>query len=615
MMLELRHIYKRYEFQKVLDDVNISFPQCGLISIVGPSGCGKSTLLHIIGGVDKDFQGDILYEGKNMKYHFFRYRHHVSFIFQQFHLIMWLSVKQNITLPRYFQKTLQKKTTLNIQAFENLHMTSLSLGQRQRIAYLRAQFQQSEILLCDEPTGSLDPMHAREVMQLLKEESKHRLVILVSHDLHLVEEFSDEIYEMRDGRIVQHRVIHQKTFESISKKHHRRVLFPHLKMTIMSLMSHKGRFFQLVFGLTISLICIVLTLTMSRGLKSQIENYIYTLVPSSSISFQAKNHQSLSLDITQQLTSLEAITRCQLYLDDYECLGIGFHKEHYQQSQTLFIGDDTAPYDDLKLDLGRMPENVNEVILSLSTAKHLCHQEDVSSLLNQTIYAWYKHDLEVKAISYQIVGISHNTTTFDTLYQQQNAYITLLQEVYQIDSLNSQLGLLYVHPRFTRSEIIKQLEHDYPQYQFMEVGASTTQNVNQTMDRIQYILICFSFLAILSSLFLIGEVMFLNVLQKKKDLAIMRCFGATKLDLICIILNESLLITSSAQIMTTLIYQALLKAVNAFIENELLTKQLIFSFDTDLLLIVYSLSFLLILISQLPPFIYVLKLNTVDALK
>ena len=160
-MLEVQHISKRYHYQKVLDDICMCFPTSGIVAIVGPSGCGKTTLLHILGGIDTDFQGDILWKNKSVKHHLTRYRrHHVSFIFQQFHLIMWLSVKQNISLPRFFHKQEKASLSLALETLKNQSLHSLSLGQRQRLAYLRSHYHRSDILLCDEPTGSLDPnMH------------------------------------------------------------------------------------------------------------------------------------------------------------------------------------------------------------------------------------------------------------------------------------------------------------------------------------------------------------------------------------------------------------------------------------------------------------------------
>ena len=610
-MLQIIHITKRYHYQKVLDDVSLDLPKTGMIAIVGPSGCGKSTLLHIIGGIDQDFQGDIKWQGRSVKKRLSHYsQKHVGFIFQQFHLIMWLSVHQNITMSQFFRNGGGEKN-LDIDDFQNLKMSSLSLGQRQRIAYLRAYYQQNDILLCDEPTGSLDPGHADEVMNLLREESKHRLVIIVSHDLKLVERYCDEMYTMYDGKIERHQCFHASQLTQSKTISHHRKIFPLLQLSWMSLKSHKGRSLQLIFGLTISFLCIVMTLTMSRGLETQIQNYIYSLIPSSCISFQAHNHQSLTLNFVKELQSQPSITRTQLYLQEYEFLGIGFVGERYQDSQVLFIGDDASPYQDIQLDMGQYPQEDHEIIVSLST------DENLSTLLNKKVYAWYQYQNEVKSIAYQVVGITNQTTALDTLYQRENAYIYLLKDVYQFDEKNvkSDLGMIYIHKDYQRSEIIKELKKQYPEYKFLEVGATTTQNISQSMQQVRVVLMIFSGLAILSSLFLIGEVMFLNVVQKKKDFAILICFGARRWHLLKIVLFESLEIVLSAQIICAGVYYQLLSLVNAMSQEVLLNNHLTLSFDYELLLLVYGVSFILVFISQLPPLLYVFRLNTIAALK
>lgn len=519
-------------------------------------------------------------------------------------------------MSQFFQRG-GGEENLDIDDFQNLKMSSLSLGQRQRIAYLRACYQPSDILLCDEPTGSLDPVHADEVMNLLKEESKRRLVIVVSHDLKLVERYSDEIYTMCDGKIESHQCFRHTplTQNKIVSRHKK--IFPLLRLSWMSLKSHKGRSLQLIFGLTISFLCIIMTLTMSRGLETQIQNYIYSLIPSSCISFQAHNHQSLTLDFVNELQSQPSITRTQLYLQEYEFLGIGFVGERYQDSQVLFIGDDASPYQDIQLDMGQYPQEDHEIIVSLSTAQHLCKDESLSTLLNKKVYAWYQYQNEVKSIAYQVVGITNQTTALDTLYQRENAYIHLLKDVYQFDEkdIQSDLGMIYIHKDYQRSEIIKELKKQYPDYKFLEVGATTTQNISQSMQQVRVVLMIFSGLAILSSLFLIGEVMFLNVIQKKKDFAILICFGARRWHLLKIVLFESLEIVLSAQMICTGLYYQLLSLVNVMSQELLLNNHLTLSFDYELLLFVYSASFLLVFISQLPPLLYVFRLNTIAALK
>lgn len=617
-MLKLSHISKRYQYQKVLDDICLEMPDCGMMGIVGASGCGKSTLLHIIGGIDRDFQGNIIFNGKYVKRHLSNYRRkHVSFIFQNFHLIQWLTVHQNIRLSHYFQKLSNTEIRLNIEEFKELNMPSLSHGQRQRIAYLRSQYQQADILLCDEPTGSLDSEHAVEVMKLLKEESQYRLVILVSHNHELVQQYCDEIYTITDGQITGHQIIHEcQKIEKISKKPYH-LPFSKLSLSFMSLLSHKSRSLQLIFGLTLSFLCIVLTLTMSQGLEKQIQDYIYSLVPASSISFQNQSKQSISQQTYNQLKTYESISRVQLFLDDYENLGISFHLERYQESQVLFIGDDASPYLNMQLKYGNYPQDDQDILLSLSTAKHLWQKEDLSSLIGQTVYSWYQHDNQVKPVTLKIVGITDQSTTLDTLYQKENAYIHLLKDIYQYDEnqVKKTLGLVYIQPEYQRSDIIAQLKKDLPEYKFIEVGASTSKNVTDTMKQVRIVLIVFSILAILSSLFLIGEVMFLNVVQKKKDLAIMKCFGANSFDLLRIVLYESLEIILFSQLMCTLLYWQIIHLVNQFVQELLLNDTFSFAFNYQILLIVYGLSYGLVFISQLPPLFYVLKMNTVMHLK
>ena len=615
-MLELKHISKRYQYQKVLDDIDMVLPECGFVSLIGPSGCGKSTLLNIIGGIDSQFSGQIFYNQKNVNRHLSRYRKkHISFLFQNFHLISWLSVGHNIHLSRFFHSQNISSNQLDTSGFEKLKINALSLGQRQRIAYLRAQKVHSDILLCDEPTGSLDEKTAKQVMQLLKEESKHRLVIMVSHNEDLVQQYSDEIYQMEDGRIINHQVLHQCHFVTTSQSKQRKYPLSQLYLSLLSLKSHRLRSIQLIFALTISLLCIILTLTMSRGVEKQIEDYIYSLVPQSSISFQSTHHQSLDQDIVKQMKQNTAIERVHLYLKDYECLGISFQKEHYEESTSLFIGDDSLPYEQLSLKKGHYPTEKNQILVSLSTAQHLCQNANLSTLLNHKVYAWYKHDLKVDAIEYEIVGITKQVTTIDTLYQQENAYIDLLKETYQLETLESQLGLIFVDKHHSRQDVIHDLKKAYNEYEFKEVGASTISQISQKMKQFQIILGIFSLLAILSSLFLIGEVMFLNVIQKKKDLAIMKCYGASSFQVMMIVLLEAIDIVFFSEIIATFLYRGALLLVNQWIQEQLLLEGMTFSFDYQLVVMVYVLVEILVLFVQIFPLFYVFRLNIANTLK
>lgn len=614
-MLKLEHIYKRYDFTKVLDDICMELPSCGLISIIGPSGCGKTTLLQIIGGIDSDFQGEIYYNQKKVKHYLHRYRkYHISFLFQRFHLLMWLNVKSNIFLSRYFHFQYKKDYKLDIQDFENFDMTALSFGQRQRIAYLRAYMQKGNILLCDEPTGSLDEENKRVLMNLLKEESKSRLVIMVSHDQELIEDYSDEIYMMNDGKIIDHRIINSCQLVEVFQSKQAKYPFSCLQMAYASFLSHRKRSIQMIFGLTLSFVCILTTLSLSQGLEKQIKDYIYTIVPSSGISFQKQDKQNIDKDLINQLHHSQDISRIHFYLDHYENMGLSFQKKRYEESKTLFISDDSSPYQYLQLKYGTYPKNDQEIILSLSTAKHLLNDTDVTKCLNKKVYSWYKKDKRMYPIEFLIVGVSTNTTTFDTFYQRENAYIHLLEKQEDFDSL-SRLGMIYVKPHKDRHTVFTQLQKDYKQLRFQEVGETTSKHVSDTMDKVEMILMIFSFLAMISSVFLIGEVMFLNVVQKKKDLAIMRCFGATSFDTLKIVFYEAGMIVLGAQIFGCLLYVMLLTGFNEVAKNILMSQTTLFHIQGEVIIKVCLSGWMISLLSQLIPLIYVYHFNTIDALK
>lgn len=615
-MLELKHIHKRYNCQKVLDDISLIFPDVGMIGIIGPSGCGKSTLLNIIGGIDKDFSGDLLYNGQSVKKHLTRYRQiHVSFIFQQLHLIHWLSVFNNIQLSQYFHKQNDQNVKMDISQFKNLKISSLSFGQRQKVSYLRACYYNKDILLCDEPTGSLDSQNAQTLMELLKQESKYKLVIIVSHNFDLIKEFCDEIHEIKDGRLINHIKQSQQLFPYINQTYQQtKKIFPFLSLAWFSLLANKKRTFQMIMGFSLSLLCVLITLTMGQSLEIKINDYIYSLIPPSSISVQSVQ-QSFDDTFIKEVEKLDGVNRIQLFLDDYEQLGIGFVKERYQESQTLFISDDTAPYEHLPLKYGHFPTQKNEILVSQSTAQHLCSKSNFKELLGKKVYAWYKHKNEVNSISYYVVGITQNMTTVDTIYQQPNAYIDLLQKEKIMKDMKSHTGIIFVEQDRDRSIVLKQLMRKYPQYKFIETGTSTIKQVSSMMIKIKIVLWIFSSLAMLSSLFLIGEVMFFNVFQKKKDFAIMQCFGARLFDFIRMILCESLIIVGVSLGLVFLTYIQIIHIFNSILKAIAIYESIVLSVDISLFFVITFLSFVLVCISQIAPVIYITRLNTVNALK
>ena len=224
--LILRNISKKYLVNKSVDfyaltNINLSFAGVGLHAIIGKSGSGKSTLLNLIGGLDTPNSGNIYLNqnryGNKHKDQF--YKNDVGIVFQQYHLLEDRSVLYNVALPLLIKGVNKKEAYVKAREylrFINLSpdlyeqkCSLLSGGEKQRVAIARAIIKNPTVLLCDEPTGALDSANSIIVLELLKKISKDRLVIIVSHNLPLVEQYSDRIIELSDGKIVFDKVINQ----------------------------------------------------------------------------------------------------------------------------------------------------------------------------------------------------------------------------------------------------------------------------------------------------------------------------------------------------------------------------------------------------------------------
>ena len=220
-MIKVENVIKKYGKSQqtiALKGINLVFPDKGLISILGPSGCGKSTLLNLLGLLDKPTEGDILIDGistKNLnatKKDSLR-NETIGFIFQSYHLIPTLSLINNVVLPLEIDNK-DKRNVANEKAVEllkkfglgdliNKKTNDLSGGQKQRVAICRALINNPKIILADEPTGALDSENSEEVLKILKEISKERLVILVTHNNEQALTYSDRIITLKDGTVIK----------------------------------------------------------------------------------------------------------------------------------------------------------------------------------------------------------------------------------------------------------------------------------------------------------------------------------------------------------------------------------------------------------------------------
>lgn len=295
-MIELKNVSKTYKSKKAtnttaLKDIYIKFPEKGLVFILGKSGSGKSTLLNILGGLDKYDSGDLIINGKSTKNFtakdFDAYRNtHIGFIFQDFNLLENYSIEKNISLSLELKNEKVDKSKIEdtlkivgLEGFEKRKTNELSGGQKQRVAIARALIKNPNVILADEPTGNLDSVTGKQIFELLKELSKEKLVVIVSHDNENAQKYADRIIELKDGNIIsdtekeQEKLQNTETFNLISAK----LPFKYsLKMGLGNLVHKKIKLFFTILLTAFAVTC--LGVMISATSFNMTEEHIKTLV-------------------------------------------------------------------------------------------------------------------------------------------------------------------------------------------------------------------------------------------------------------------------------------------------------------------------------------------------
>ena len=317
-MLELKKISKIYETesfkQKALDNVSISFRKNEFVSILGPSGSGKTTLLNIVGGLDNYTSGDLIINGVSTKKYNDRdwdtYRNHkVGFVFQSYNLIPHQSIISNVELALTLSgvsKTERKKRAkkaleeVGLSNHMNKKPNQLSGGQMQRVAIARALVNNPDILLADEPTGALDSKTSTQIMELLKAVAKDRLVIMVTHNAELAEEYSTRIIDLRDGVIMgDTNPCNLKDEKEENKKKTKKTsmsFMTALSLSLNNLMTKKGRTILTAFAGSIGIIGIALILSLSNGVQRYIDR-----VQEETLTSYPLTIESSSVDLTAMM--------------------------------------------------------------------------------------------------------------------------------------------------------------------------------------------------------------------------------------------------------------------------------------------------------------------------
>lgn len=335
-MLELNKIVKNYTVGDTeihaLKGISIKFRENEFVSVLGQSGCGKTTLLNIIGGLDQYTSGDLIINGKSTKQYkdkdWDTYRNHsIGFVFQSYNLIPHQTVLSNVELALTLSgvsKTERRKRA--VEALEKVGLgdqlnkkpNQMSGGQMQRVAIARALVNEPDILLADEPTGALDSETSLQIMELLKEIAKDKLIIMVTHNPELAEKYSTRIIRLLDGEVIDDTLPYdgapfdgteetkKESAEksAVVKKKASMSFWTALSLSMNNLMTKKGRTFMTAFAGSIGIIGIALILSLSSGAQDYIDR-----VQEETLSSYPLTIEGTSIDMTTMMTTMMAMAQ------------------------------------------------------------------------------------------------------------------------------------------------------------------------------------------------------------------------------------------------------------------------------------------------------------------
>ena len=685
-MLKLENITKIYEgknFKQIaLNDVTLAFRNNEFVSILGPSGSGKTTLLNIIGGLDKYTYGNLIIDGvstrkyKERDWNNYRSKK-VGFIFQSYNLINHQTVLSNVLLslniagkPKKESIKLAKKVLkdVGLENYIKKKPKELSGGQMQRVAIARALVTNPDIILCDEPTGALDSQTSIQIMELLKEISKEKLVIMVTHNVTLANKYSDRVIALNDGVITYDTSPYEVENYSLKKiKNKRKTMnkFTSLSLSFNNLLTKKSRTLLTSFAGSIGIIGIALVLSLSKGTQkyiNKIEKNTFSKYPisimESYIDYQnmfdkekesCKNGSICFInDLTNNVVNDNKINSISKFSNilkqNYENINnytldinynynidLNIYKDNKMiENSSLyfkeFFNNNSPLLKEYTLIYGKLPEKYNEIVivtdengkLPLSLMKSLFLNEDIDlsktinisyekiidskfKLVSETSYYIYENDtwqyiknnqdkindILDKSINLKITGILKlnkdaiisesgfigyskklinylndevNSSNIkksilenkdinpltNNLYDENMTYEMLLDSI----SINDKNPIkIDIYPKDYKSKekiesIIKKYneENSNDKVYYTDYLKVFLNSITNLIKMITYVLTAFIGVSLIVSSIMISIITYISVLERTKEIGILRSLGASKKDIKNIFKAETIII-------------------------------------------------------------------------
>ena len=510
-MLKLENVSKIYYTNGIvatgISKVNLELNIGEFVVITGESGSGKSTLLNVISGIDSYEEGEMYINGKETSHYtekdFEEYRKkYIANIFQSFNLINSYTVYQNVELVLllngYKRKQIKKKVLdiidkVGLTKFKNTKVSKLSGGQKQRVAIARAIVKDTPIIVADEPTGNLDTKSAYEIIELLKNVAKDKLVVIVTHNIEQVEKYATRIIKMHDGRMIQNTEIKNINEDSkITQASGKNITIPNqYRLGIRNTFNIFSKFILLFIVFTFMSVAFLAEYSAFKLVEHSTEEssgYSANLrdISKERILINKQNRESFTEDDyskIKQLSNIDYIVEDDISLDtEFILRNDTLNTYGYIKDINNFKGN---------LDIGRMPENNDEIILKANKDDYTITQMLDKTLNGEfSLQKSYREGDTIKTV--KIVGIQYNenNTIYDRTFYVSNEVKKVVRSYVhnQYSDMKILLNDKYVQYTVETSENVEPgtaIVNDDLKYQFKN-NKIINQNVNISVSNIYY---------------------------------------------------------------------------------------------------------------------------------
>jgi putative ABC transport system permease protein len=709
-MLQLKNIKKSYKtgefIQHALKGIDLEFRKNEFVAILGPSGSGKTTLLNIIGGLDRYDSGDLIINGKSTKKFkqkdWDAYRNNsIGFIFQSYNLISHISVIENIEMgmtlsgmnaKKRHKKALELLKKVGLKEHAHKKPNQLSGGQMQRVAIARALANDPDIILADEPTGALDTKTSTQIMELITEIAKDKLVIMVTHNPELANVYANRIVEFRDGELIDdsNPLDKEKEENTYNIKKTSMNYLTALKLSFNNIKTKKGRTLLTAFASSIGIIGIALILSLSNGFKLQIDKFekdtlsqAPIIISKQSMDMQQMTNMTKEKDdlveypkdevihpqkTVETMIHVNKITKEYMNIikniDSNKIGGIAYQRATNLnlltkiKGKTKQLGQNASIVpipstidnkearvmkDNFEVIYGELTQNKEDLILlvdsknriSETLLKELGFEEEninfkdivgkeFKLILNNDYYKkigdFYTINTDLEklyennnAITLKISaimrgkegsdfgklsgsGLMYNNSLTDYIIEKNNEsdivksqkekdYNILTTELFQKDddkeTMLSYLGadttpiMIQIYPKDfnSKDEILKVLDEynegksDDDKIIYMDQAKLITTMSGSIMDAITIVLIAFSAISLVVSSIMIGIITYISVLERTKEIGILRALGARKKDITRVFNAETFIIGLTSGTLGLIIAKLLTLPANNIIEK------------------------------------------------